>query len=384
MYLGLSLNVVPSGPWQEEDETLRILFGPEHDALHVDPDVPGAYEWWYFDALSDDGRWALVVIYLLGSPMSPYYKAAAVGDTPSPRDWCGVFVSLHEKIGGRWQERAYAYNLYHDGAFAPDRPDVTVGDSRMTGAQTKNGWQWRLDVREAGLWRGKTRAQLLFTTTSVSAQVSPLGDKGDTARHTWVCVAPHCRVEGVVTPPSGRALSFTGAGYHDHNFGNLPLDDTDIWYWGRAVLRCSDQVTRVAVFYHLDAPDGQAQSVLLLFGPDSAPLMVTDQVQALPNKPIRNAYGLVHATRFEVTSRNSDDPIFRLSAQLKTEQGTLSEGPFYRRLGVSVCAEERRNGLAAWAGTGDGLGEVFRPTKLCGPIASRALWSRIRRRPVRG
>ena len=58
---------------------MRILFGPQHDALHVDPAHPGAYEWWYFDAVSDDGRWALVTIFFLGSPMSPYYKAVATG-----------------------------------------------------------------------------------------------------------------------------------------------------------------------------------------------------------------------------------------------------------------------------------------------------------------
>ena len=96
---------------------MRILFGSEHDARQIDPDLPGAYEWWYFDAVSDDGNFVFVAIFFLGTPMSPYYKATANGQKPFPKDWCGVFVSLHEKKGGRWTERAYGYNLYRGGTF---------------------------------------------------------------------------------------------------------------------------------------------------------------------------------------------------------------------------------------------------------------------------
>ena len=35
---------------------------------------PKAYEWWYFDALSDDGREAIVIIFLDNFIYSPRYN----------------------------------------------------------------------------------------------------------------------------------------------------------------------------------------------------------------------------------------------------------------------------------------------------------------------
>jgi hypothetical protein len=238
---------------------VRILFGPAHDALHVDPAAPGVYEWWYFDALSDDGRFVLVAIFFLGTPMSPYYKAVARGKTmPDARNWCGVFVSVHERVAPEcWRERAYAYNVYAaGGAFSPTLPEVTVGGSRIAGEETAPGWNWQVAVDEPGLWTGRTKKDLTFTAPGAGFldAVAPLGAAADAAAHTWVCVAPVCRAEGTVTLPSGKVINFRGSGYHDHNFGRLPFDDTDLWYWGRAPLACDDGRERTAVFYHLQPP----------------------------------------------------------------------------------------------------------------------------------
>ena len=110
---------------------MQTLFGPEHDVCHIEPGEPGSYEWWYFDAISDDGRWAIVSIYFLGSPMSTYYKAVVDGRRLKPSDWCGVFFSLHEKVSGKWRERAYIYNIYANGQFARDDPRVSIGASTI-------------------------------------------------------------------------------------------------------------------------------------------------------------------------------------------------------------------------------------------------------------
>lgn len=38
------------------------------------PNKPsGGYEWWYFDALSEDRNWFFVIIFYQGNPFSPEY-----------------------------------------------------------------------------------------------------------------------------------------------------------------------------------------------------------------------------------------------------------------------------------------------------------------------
>jgi carotenoid 1,2-hydratase len=355
----------------------------------VDPAERGAYEWWYFDALSDDGRWAVVAIFFLGAPMSPYYKAAATGAPLDPRDWCGVFVSVHEKRRERWRERAYAYNLYRGGEFAAARPEVAVGGSRMVGsggaaAPFGGGSCWHLDIDEPGLWRGRTRMRLSFAAPPMPPPPPgspPLADNPSASDHTWVCVAPHCRVEGHVTLPGRHdTVAFTGAGYHDHNFGRLPYRDTDLWYWGRAAFYAdgggADVAARgTALFYHWEPPPGEpARSVIVLAEPGLS-VTACEAVLREVGPPIRGAYGLRHRTRLRFEGA---DGRVRLDLALRPEAGAFSEGPFYRRLPLTLSVS--RTGARGWTGTAEGIGEVFRPDGLCGPIASRAMWSRIRRR----
>jgi carotenoid 1,2-hydratase len=399
---------------------VRILFGPEHDALHVDPATPGAYEWWYFDALSDDGQWALVVIYFLGSPMSPYYKAVVDGKAPDPRDWCGVFVSLHEKGRGKWKERAYAYNLYKSGEFATDRPEVTVGGSRMTYEDAGDGrLRWRLTVNERGLWRGRTRAELTFTTPGPPLTLPPMGDQGDSADHSWVCVAPVCHAEGTVMQANGAIVPFTGNGYHDHNFGCLPFAGFDTWYWCRGNLITDEGKHLTAILYLFSCQKEGEHGLYLLFD-SSAPAI--DSVTGLdvlvschPVGITANSYGLRHFQHVSLSRGSNDgyvDVVDRWFARRKQELGTivevganwsgeagvLSEGPFYRRMvtpmhcnewdynpGTEILVNDESAYLGGESGfrhigDGMGIGEVFRPARLCGPIASRAMWSRIRRR----
>lgn len=365
---------------------MRILFSPDHDNLHVSPSAPGAYEWWYFDALSHDGRWALVVIYLLGSPMSPYYKAVVEGREPDPRDWCAVFVSLHERTHKRWQERAYAYNLYRGGDFE-EAPNLRIGDSYL--AYEAGERAWHLNDREPGLWSGAVRVDATFTNRGALLQHPRMGDKGDSTEHTWVCVAPVCRAEVRVMLPRGKSVSFAGNGYHDHNFGRLPYRDTDRWYWGRACLRANDGTARTAVYYHVIPPSGSldsAQSTIALFGPDGEVITLDSGERVRFGacdtvEPSRSPYGLVHSSDFGIAT---DDEITGLTSQIlstvRVREGSLSEGPFYRRLPVTIEARQERNGRPFWTATGSGIGEVFQPARLCGPVVSRALWTRMRRR----
>ncbi len=59
-------------------------------ASWLDPDrffdrtSPGAHEWWYFDAISDDGRDALVIVWYAGLPFDPSYGVATLRHLRNP------------------------------------------------------------------------------------------------------------------------------------------------------------------------------------------------------------------------------------------------------------------------------------------------------------
>ncbi len=356
---------------------MQILFGPAHDARHIDPDAPNGYEWWYFDAISDDGNYALVVIFFLGTPMSPYYKTVVDGKNPLPKDWCGVFVSLHErKPGKHWRERAYAYNLYRNGAFATDAPAVHVGGSTMRGEVVDGQWRWHLTLDEPGLWRGRTQAELTFTLLGEPLTLPPVAeaDGVPVSDHHWVCVAPRCRVEGVVTAADGESIAFGGTGYHDHNFGTLPWHDVKSWFWARFHF-VEEQETRTAIFYEtnrIDKVDKQDEAVVLFF----------DQAGHVANGPggnlkarrwSQNVYGFEYGIAWDWTAADESEGLVSFSRFRRQ----LSEGPFYIRFTSELARFDERDGVIL---SDLGIGEVFQPSRLCGPIASRAMWTRMRRR----
>ncbi|MDX2224748.1 MAG: carotenoid 1,2-hydratase, partial [Rhodospirillaceae bacterium] len=108
--------------------------GPAFDAA-----VPaGGYRWWYLDAISDDGRFALTLIAFVGSVFSPYYAWSGRRD---PRDHCAVNVALYGKHSARWtmtERRAAAVET------TPSR--LRIGPSALT-------WRsdgLRIDLDEIG------------------------------------------------------------------------------------------------------------------------------------------------------------------------------------------------------------------------------------------
>ena len=323
---------------------MRILFGAENDGVHISPDEPNAYEWWYFDAISDDGRYVLVVIFFLGTPMSPYYKAAADGKNPLPRDWCGVFVSLHERTAsGKYRERAYAYNLYRAAPggksgfqSAPLAIKIGVSELRGSEAQVGSGFArtWDLSLNERCLWTGAVRADVLFSTGYTLKHVAPRGDS-DSA-HTWVCVAPDCRVSGAVTLAGGERVSFEGSGYHDHNFGLLPWRETR-WAWERSHLEGESSRRTVIRYYLFEGSSGSAVKHGFVIDNDT-----------------------VSSEEVVYTERRARD---------------IQRSPFYRRYMAPVAVAGE-----GWQGAGFAVGEVFEPARLAEPVMATALWTRIRRR----
>ena len=340
---------------------MRLVLDPVEEAAHGEwlRRTPGAYEWWYFDALSDDGRHALTCIWFLGNPFSPYYRRAASGRVADPFRHNALFFALYRD--GRLH--AYHFTRFPTAQVAAHEAlplELRFGDNRL--ATTPGAW--RLTLSDENANRRQLEAALTFAAPSpMTALPESFSLETD---HFWLPAAPFCRVTGRVLlreahNPGAEEIAFSGTGYHDHNWGRLPFAaEIRDWYWARAALGGE----RAAILYHVRPRHGaEAVSHFLLF--ERGCLVRHDPApQVRLSRPAVNAFGTVYATRMEVVSGEW---------AARFGFGTrLDSAPFYVR---TLCAATL-NGKDGSA-TGQGIGEYLRPRTMSWPLVASAMKARI-------
>ena len=340
---------------------MRLVLDPTEEAAHGAwlRGTPGAYEWWYFDAVSDDGEWALCCIWFLGSPFSPYYRQASRGLPADPYAHNALFFALY-----RWG-RLHAYHFTRfpvSQITATETGPLCLKFGPNTLSMPAPG-RWRLEIADENANGRSLDASLLFAGPPLvagTAEDSPLG--GD---HSWLPVAPFCRVSGTLTlreerNPGAETLRFRGTGYHDHNWGRLPFDAAvRDWVWARAALRGE----RSVILYHVRPRRGAPVSHLLLF--DAGRLIFHDPGASVRlDQPVFNGFGTRYFSRLTVAAPGFS-VVFRFGRR-------LDSSPFYVR---ALCeAEVTENGQAE---TGHGIGEYLRPRPLAWPLVASAMKARI-------
>jgi carotenoid 1,2-hydratase len=200
------------------------------ESLVIDPTRPGAYQWWYFDATSDDEAHSLVVIVFVGSVFSPwYFSRLAKGEAAKPKEHCAVNVALTSKRTGasRWVFSEY------DRFDGDIRRGVNIGRSSLS-KRSDGVYELSLDDRQpAYAMPLAVKGRVRFTSAGPTAVPSDGPFVLDRAgAHRWAPVAPRCRVDVDLTAPN---LRFSGDGYHDINHGDEPLGAAFTrWHWARS------------------------------------------------------------------------------------------------------------------------------------------------------
>ncbi len=229
-----------------------------------------AYEWWYFDALSDDGSEAVVIIFLDNFIFSPRYNQ------PETKDSAGASGgNLREKIrqllfssDSRFQIPdskfpAVAFVYYRNGkplyrainefsekdfSAGANKPECKIGDCSFTYETAAYGSGYLISIN-AKLSRERN-LEARFEWLSVEADFAAEKCAPSESSHCWNMVAPRSDVSGKisVSDKKGKSLdvrNFRGTGYHDHNLDNRWLPKTvKEWHWGRA-----HYADATAVFY---------------------------------------------------------------------------------------------------------------------------------------
>jgi len=340
---------------------MRLVLNAAEDAAHEKwlRETQGAYEWWYFDARSDCGTWAIACIWFLGNPFSPYYRLAALGKMADPLAHNALFFALY---------RHGKLHAYHFTRFPREEVETVsvlpgtlrLGPNSLALAQG-NCHLSIADENANGRW---LETSLWFDWPTLTTQA--MGP--DTARQTdfWLPAAPSCRVSGKIALRGAQnreaeEISFQGQGYHDHNWGRLPFDARwRDWYWARAALTGD----RAVIVYHVRARGAaKAVSHLLLF--EAGRLIFHDQnAQVWLSHRAVNGFGMVYATRLTANSG-----AFHVRFDLGTR---LDSAPFYLR--VLCNAAVTSEGVME---AGQGTGEYFRPQMLSWLLVASATKARI-------
>ena len=173
----------------------------------------GSFEWWYFDAHFDDGSTAVIVfgtkpLIERNSPLKPIVSLTIT--RPDGTKAASFLVLPPEQFKA-----------------AKESCDVRIGPNWTRGD---------LHRYEVHFESGDLAADLIFT--GIVPPWRPGAGKsyfGDLEHYfAWLPSIPYGTVEGSLTY-DGQARNVKGTGYHDHNWGNVGLNEVmDHWYWGRA------------------------------------------------------------------------------------------------------------------------------------------------------
>jgi carotenoid 1,2-hydratase len=239
-----------------------------------------AYEWWYFDALSDDGREALVVIFLDNFIFSPRYNKTAQSEefqipdsrfqTPNPQSQIPnpksqrfpALVLIYYK-DGKPVYRAINEFAPEDFAASTEKPFCRLGDSEFTFDSAPYGSGYLLKINAT--LRKNRRLKATLEWLSIESDFLPEKEfAAEKHSHNWNLVAPRSDVTGriEVFRENGKlenVVHFRGTGYHDHNTDSRWLAETvRDWQWGRAHFTDS-----TAVFYRYKENTGGEPSTKL-------------------------------------------------------------------------------------------------------------------------
>jgi len=301
----------------------------------LDPDrfinfgTPGSQEWWYFDAISDDGRDALVAVWYAGLPFDPAYGVAALKhgraphrhQAPHPLDHCALGLSWYHE----GKPVAYALNAYKRDRFnhRSEPFGVSVAANHLT--RQADG-QYRLEFETPAVdGRRKIQGELTFTPTAGTRPIErDLGHAG--SPHLWMLAAPDCRVAGTLSIGRGkgdRSLTFQGRGYHDHNAGSEEISlAMRRWHWGRVHMGPATHV-----YYHATTQQGESQSLWITLDQVKPPcIRETPFYLERPGKP--NRFGVPS----DLSLALNEQPAHQPGPLLMRIPGTcVDDGPFYRR-----------------------------------------------------
>lgn len=195
-----------------------------------------SFESWHFDAVSDDGREALVITFYDNYTLSPrFFEDASFHGTSIAIHKFPAVSFLYSRDG---KPVLNAVNEYIEGEFRASEDNVgcEIGRSRfeLRAAEYGKGHFLTIDVRTRGGRRIQAEIEWVFIESNL------LPPDGKPAAAVWNIVAPRADVSGKIKligrlGSLKRQIKFRGTGFHDHiRSENTHYRDLRSRMWGRA------------------------------------------------------------------------------------------------------------------------------------------------------
>ncbi len=290
---------------------------------------PGAHEWWYFDAISEDGRDAIVIVFYAGLPFDPSYGVATLRHLKNPSKYPQPRALDHSAVGFSWYRDgkaiAYALNGFKADQFRHQVSPFAVEISTSRVQRDSDGYF--LTIETPSVEGRPILARFQFIPALCTEPFErDLGTPE--APHNWLLAASDCQVEGLATF-GGEERSFKGRGYHDHNAGAEDLSAAmKRWEWGRV-----HHGTEAEIYYISQPKHGNDQS-LWITCVNGRPEVVREGV-AIERFGGRkgNVFGIRHDQFLGINDR--EDLLIHSTGAI------VDDGPFYRRwLGHFSCPND--------------------------------------------
>ena len=295
-----------------------------------------AYEWWYFDALSDDGRDAVVIIFLDNFIFSPRYNRRKGEGEKGQRGESDSAAETNPKSkiqNPKSNVPAVSFTYYRDGKpvyraineFGGDEfsastgePSCRIGENFFRFESAPYGSGYFISIK--ALLRKNRALEAQFEWLAIESDFLPEKTAGSSDAHVWNLVAARADVSGRITvrSDSGKELNtlhFRGTGYHDHNYDNRWLPETvQDWQWGRAHFTDAS-----AVFYRYKECGADAATTKL-FTTRNGELRTRD-AQYEEQQFARDIFGIKYPQRLTFTTEDN--------MRLRVKQTKIIDASFF-------------------------------------------------------
>ncbi|REL33018.1 hypothetical protein DYD21_12205 [Rhodohalobacter sp. SW132] len=277
---------------------------------------PGSYEWWYFDAVSSDEVYSIVVIFYDGNPFSRRYLDALQNDKyPLAEQYPAISLSVYRD----GKPVFYSFEEVKPGEadFSARKPEGHVKKNTFQREIAGQKLCYRLSLDQTVPNGDQLKGELVFESILNPIQIQKSQNTRDQG-HRWNLVQPQAKVQGTLQIRGFKeeTISFSGLGYHDHNTGNEPLRDSfEDWYWGR--LHFGD---RTLIYYLMNEND-EYHSNGWIIGPGGEILFLDDGIET--DDFSVNLFGLKSARKIE---KKHGDIRFLIQ-----KNSIIDDGPFYQR-----------------------------------------------------
>lgn len=279
-----------------------------------DDDKKGAVEWWYFDAILDDGS-KIAACY--STKVQPFMNRK--GTHP-----CLKF-DITTPEGKQVSRRITKFS---DVSFSKDKCDVRWDDNCFIGdlqtyhikATPEKGYGFDVVLKSQSTpWRGET-GYIGF-------------EENDEKYFTWLCVVPRGTVTGTITI-DGKEKKITGFGYHDHQWGNTTqFEFLNHWLWSRQ----STEKHSIVVFDFVMNQHYGYKRIPLIFIEDKEGILIfqsSDNVECIVEEEFVQEASEKEFPKVTKYTFKQDDLIVRYTLSVKEEldgRYIYKQMPFFLR-----------------------------------------------------